>query len=209
MPTQINAKLYQTGYSKLTGNDIASFLGKTFSVEEKAVAEDLIESCEDHIARACRRNFLVKDNDNNDVEYFETLDAGKYRYYLKNFPINTIKRIDLDGVQKYDSDNEATYGLYLGSDLHVSDFEFTLDWLFTSARDDRNALKVYYTIEEFYGKDVSLAIKRFVAEIFSSRSYGGRQVNNISVPQLSMGFDNSKAEKYFKSIVSRYKKVRF
>lgn len=198
----IDAKVFQTGWSGLGANDIASFLGKTLTTEEESVVNSLISSVERFICSQCNRQF--KDG----VVYEEILDAGKGRYDLFNYPINEITSIYLDGNVKYDK-NSSDNDWELNDDFFVYDdyviFDSDVDT--NSAVDNHRALKIEYSIKKFWGDDVLLAIKRFVGELFSQREFGGKVVNSFSVGGNTISFNASEIPEYLQVIIRTYKKI--
>ncbi len=196
------ANLFYSGYSELTPNDIGNFIGKELSSTEQAVINSLIQSMELHIARNCNRNFL---HDLSGNSYYQVFDAGKKEYCTFNLPIKEITKIELDGDIEYDIEEESN-DYVLGSDFFVYDEGITFYTITKSSINDRNALKIYYTIEEFWGEDVKLAIKRWVSEIFLSREYGGKKVTSFNFSGYSLDFSEDEIPEYIKEVISNYKK---
>jgi len=88
----VDGKLFQTGYSGLTDEDISSFLKRTFTESEKDLANELIESVEDEMCRATNRNFKINDGENvpTDIQYYEYFSADFLKVMLQNTPIASL-----------------------------------------------------------------------------------------------------------------------
>jgi len=201
----INGKLYKSGYSGLTHTDIANFLSKTLSAAEQAVVTSFILDVEDFFCRACRRNFFIADGTTD--QYYELVDAGKSKYYLTNGPIKEILKITVNSTDWYvkgGSNNKLT----LGTDFFVYENHVLLETVPYSSTDDRRALKVYYTIEQFWGSDLKLAITRWVSALFLSREYGGSTIKRFNVQGLSIDFDENGLPNYVNAITESYRRVR-
>ena len=202
----LNGKLYKSGYSGLTYSDIAAFLAKTLSAPEQAVVTALIADIEDVLCRSCRRNFFIPDGTTD--SYYETVDSGQETLRLYNLPIKEIVKFtiddDLDLYVKGDSDNEYR----LGRDFFVYEDKVVFATVPYSSIDDRRALTIHYTIEQFWGNDVKLAIKRWVSELFITREYGSNAVSRINVQGFLMDFNTSDLPNFVQSVVDSYRRVR-
>jgi len=205
--TAQKAYLYLNGYSGLTYTDIANLTGRTLSATEQALITDLISDYEDFIARQCKRQFVIQSKDVPAVaqDYFETADAGKYRYYYFNLPIKIVTKILLDGNVIYDA-TQQTNQITLGVDFYVYTDYIQFVTPPQSALDNHNALEIHYTIDKFWGNDVVLGIKRSVAETFLGGQYGGKDVNQLNTSGFSVSFNNN-LPVYIKSIIRNYKKI--
>ncbi len=201
----LNGKLYKSGYSGVTHTDIANFLSKTLSAPEQSVVTALIADVEDFFCRACRRNFFLPDGTTD--KYYETVDAGKDKYYLTNGPIKEVLKITVNDIDWYVKDGGSNK-LVLGTDFFVYENQIQFESSPYSTINDRRAMKIYYSIEAFWGSDLKLAIKRWASDLFLSREYGGTSVKRFNVQGFSIDFDENGLPNYVNAIVSSYKRVR-
>jgi len=201
------ANLYLTGYSGLVYSDISGLTGKTLSAAEQAVVTNLIKEVESYLCSKTKRQFRVIDSGSTKQIYHEVFDAGGYKYALHNFPIYRVQKIEVDGVTKYEaggSNNELT----LGVDFFVYDDYIRFASSPVSSVDNRRALKISYELEQFWGDDVKLAIKRAVSEMYLSKEYGTKGVKSIGLTgDFSISFDDQIAN-YLKEVIANYRKIR-
>lgn len=191
---------YLSGWSGLTYTDIANLVGKTLTATEQNVITDLITSIELFICNQTNRQFKY-----SGMTYYETVDAGKFEYLTANFPINVISKITVDGNIKYQVDGVNNV-LTLGTDLFVYEDHIRITQLIPSAIDNSQAMKIYYSISQFWGADVTLAIKRLVADLFLSKEYGTKGVTSIGISGgLNLSFDNISIANYLKAIINQYR----
>jgi len=198
-----NATLYYSGYSGITAQAVADFLGKTLTTTEQNIISSLISSIELFLAQKCRRNF--KYDLGNDY-YEEIFDAGFEKYYFHNFPVKEVAKITID-----DSDVYIKGG---GSNLYElnKDFFVYRDYIIfrtipQSSKDNSQALKISYNIEKFWGEDVELGIKQWVSQIFSQKEYGGKNISSFNFAGLSLSFNQGEIPEYIKALIRTYKKV--
>lgn len=198
------ALLYLSGWSGLGHADISALVGKTLSSAEQTLCGTLIQSVELHICQNTRRQFKI-----SDTTYYETLDAGKRQYRLQNFPVSAVTKITLDGNIIYGNEDADDDTLTLGTDLFVyEDGRVIFGTSQSSGVDNRNALVIYYTIDQFWGEDAKLAVKRWVADMLLSREYGTKAVNSIDISGgLSMSFDSKSIPDYVNAVISNYKQL--
>lgn len=197
--------LFLSGYTGLTHSDIANFTGKTLSAAEQTQVTSLIASIEDYISRQCRRNFVYATG-GNDQSYFDTLDAGQDKYYLFNFPIKEVIKITVDDVIKYEK-NGGSNTLVLGKDFFVYDNYVKFATIPYSTSDNRNALKIYYYIYQFWGEDIKLAVKQWVSDLILNREYAGKPLTSLNANGFSLNFDTDSIPSYIKSLIDQYKQV--
>lgn len=191
--------LYISGFSGLTHSDISTLIDKTLTAGQQTVVSDLITSIELFLCHQTNRQFHTTHT------YYETFNAGKYRYIPKNTPIKEVTKILLDSATKYEKDGESNT-LTLGIDFFVYPNEIVFETLLSSGVNNRRALVIYHTIEAFWGEDVKLAIKRMVADLFLSSEYGTKPITNLSISGgLSMGFDNKAIPDFFQKIINQYR----
>jgi hypothetical protein len=201
----LNGKLYKSGYSGLTHTDIAAFFSKTLSATEQSVVTNLIAEIEDFLCRACRRNFFLPDGTTD--KYYEEMDAGQDKVYVTNGPIKEVLKITVNDVDWYVKGGGSNK-LVLGTDFFVYEHKIIFETVPYSSIDDRRAMKIYYTIEPFWGAEVKLAIKRWVAEVFLAREYGGSAPKQFNVQGFSLALDENNLPSYLKSIIGSYRRVR-
>src|SRR5581483_5870247 len=166
-----------TGFSGFTAGDIATYTGKSYNTSEQTLLSAMIKSVETFFIRNCNRNFAYGDEN----IYYEIFDGNITNFYTRNYPIEEIKSIYVDGVLVYDVESEDnTY--VLNTDFIVYTDHITFNTI--SCKDKE--VKVYYTIEKFWDEDMIEAIKEFVADMFGKRQYSGRGVRSFSFAGLSV-----------------------
>ncbi len=194
--TEVNAKSIQTGYSKVTYSDVGNFINKKFNSQEQTLIAFLISACETLIARETGRNFAY-----SNVLYYEDLVAGTNLYKFRNTPVLEINKILLDNVIQYEVEgNSNIYTLNIDFTPYTDSIYFYT--IPTSLIRSSNGLRIYYTIEKFWGDDVKLAIMQWVGEIFLSRDYAGKKINSINSNGVSVSFNS--APDYVKDIIASY-----
>jgi hypothetical protein len=208
----LNAKSYQSGYTGLKGSDIASYLKQTFTVEEEAQAESLISSVETMLAIQCHRNFLIKDSAGVDQVYYEYFDGGKELYRSSNFPINEVTKIQISGSDKYvkgGGSNELTLDTDFIVDRAEIEFLTMVPCAFSNTQ--RKAVKIFYTLEKFWGSDVIENVKRLVAELMKAREQGGKEIKGYSFAGMRIDFQDNKGMNdipdYFENLIRSYRRI--
>lgn len=193
----VKANIYQLGFSGVSPASVASLVQKTLTTQQQTEVGALIRSIERYICEQTNRQFKTSDT------YFETFDAGCEEYFLKNMPIASVTKITLDGTTIFDN---STTTIQEDVDFFVYPDHVFFESIQNSATNNRRALKIYYTIEKFWGEDVALAIKRSVSQLFLSSEYGTANVNSIGISGgLTLSFDPSTVEKYLKTIIANYR----
>ncbi len=197
------ADIYYSGFTKLTALQVGNFLGKELNEQEQSFVNSLIPALELHLVKSCNRNFLY--DMKNDI-YEDILDAGKSKYYLSNYPLKEISLITLDGITQYDK-NDATKPYKLNSDFYVYDdyIEF-YSTIPSSSLNNRRALKIQYTIDQFWGEDVIFAVKQWAAQIFTQREYGGKNVSSFNFSGYSVSFNSQDVPQFVKDVINSYRK---
>jgi hypothetical protein len=208
----LKANSYQSGYTGLKGSDIASYLKQTFTVEEEAQAESLVSSVETMLAIQCHRNFLIKDSAGVDQVYYEYFEGGKQLYRSSNFPINEVTKIQVSGITKYIKDgvsNEWT----IDTDFVVdrAEIEFLTTVPLALSVSQRKAVKIFYTLEKFWGSDVIENVKRLVAELMKAREQGGKEIKGYSFAGMRIDFQDNKGMNdipdYFENLIRSYRRI--
>lgn len=148
---------YQTGYSELTGNDIAIYLKRSFTKDDNALAESLITMFEATLCSLCKRQFK------SDIEFTERFDLPGDEFYPSNFPIKDVNEISINGtVKDYDEDD----------DYFVYSNRIEFYQLQSSTSRSRRALEIKYTIDQFWGEEVKLLLTKLVAHAWLSSENG-------------------------------------
>lgn len=198
------ALLFLSGWSGLGHADISALVGKTLSSQEQTLCGTLISSIELYICQQTRRQFKVSESDN----YYEILDAGHRSYHFKNYPVSSVVKILLDNVIVYGNADASDDTLVLGTDFFVYEGKIVFNSSMISAVNNRNAVKIYYRLEQFWGEDAKLAVKRWVADLLLTREYGTKGVNSFNVSGgLSLSFDSKSIPDYVETVISQYKKM--
>ena len=193
------AKIYLSGWSLVTHSDVSSLLGKTLSTAEQTLITSLIKQVELYICRQCNRQFKLSQT------YYETVDAGKSRYDVCNIPILAVTKITVDGNTKYEASGEDN-SLTLNQDFFVYDDYVEFATLVSSSVDNRNAMVLYYTIDEFWGEEVKLAITRFVSDLFVNREYATNRVQSIGISGgLNLTFDTKSVPAALQEIIDAFR----
>lgn len=199
-----NGRLFVAGFTGVANTDIAGFTGKTLTSAEQTLITGLISSIETTIARQCGRNFLDLGNTDS---YYETFDADYQKYYPFSYPLKEIRKIEIDGVAVYTKGGNNN-ALTLGRDLFCYPSYVLIDPPRQSSVDNRQALKIYYAIENVVGDDMKLAVKQFVSDIFLNRENAGKSVSSVNVAGVSLSFDPNSLPNYIKTVIATYKKPR-
>lgn len=185
---------YPTGYSGLAHGDIASFLGKTFTTAEQTAVTGLIAEIEAEIARRADRNFLV-----TNAQYKEVFDvpSNKDTFKVKNQPINAIVDISMEGVSIYNSELTTLK-------VHVYPNKIVIPEIPDPEYAER-ALEVTYTIKQFWGDDLKLAIKRLVGQLILNAENAGVPLITTSFGSVSETKDGQELNKHIDAVVKRYR----
>lgn len=203
MPQTVKSSLqYWSGYTGLTYNDVQTFLGKTLTTAEQTLVTSIIAVKEVEFAKRCKRNFLDLDT----TYYSEKHDAGQSKIYTKNFPINEVKKIVLDGtITLYDktlSSNQYT----LGVDFAVSPVAIIFNTVPYSLKNFNTlALTIEYDISDVLNEDIKDIIKKMVAVEFCSKQYGGITPTSLNANGISISFGIDGFTKEIESAVHRYR----
>jgi hypothetical protein len=207
MPTQ-KEYLSLTGYSGVVTADILAFLGRTTaSIPEQIVITQLIDAAEMYFCQQCSRQFAnaLATTPTVDIVFSSILDAGLNNLLFENFPVKQVNKILLDNITVYDATTPSTASYKIGLDFFVRPDELIFYTKLQSAIDPHNAVEVDYTIEKFWGSDVTLAIKRWVAELFLSKEYGGQSISRMGLTGLNLDFDVKSNPTYIQSVINTYR----
>lgn len=185
------------GYSGLTHADVSGYIGRTLTVGEQTLVTSLISYAELFFAKATNRNYKTSQN------YYDVFDAGVSNYVPSNFPVNEVEKIELDGVAEYTKG--VTSDLVLNTDFFVYD-----DWIKfavapNSTEDNRQALKITYTIGSIFNADAKFALLMWVANYFLNRETGGKDLTSQNAGGISLSF-TSNVPDYITRVINSYRK---
>lgn len=207
--TEVKSNSLQTGFTNIGYSEIATFLDTSFTTSEQAQVDLFIRSYESMLIKLCNRNFAYGDN----TVYYETWDMdGRDVFYTYNYPIKEIKKIIIDGVTYYEKD-DADNKYLLNKDFFNDNDSIVFENILNMRK--RQAIKIYYTIDQFWGEDVILGIKQWVAELQQNKQYAGKDVKRFQFAGYSIEFKDvattaevkTKIPTYILDLISNYKKV--
>ena len=186
---------YPTGYSGLAHADIASFLQKTFTAGEQAAVTALIAEVESEISRRCDRAFKVAES-----QYKEVFDVPPQvdAFRTKHSPINSVVLITMEGETIYEANDNH------GLKVHVYPNRLVIPEIPDPEYAER-ALEVTYTIKQFWGDDVKLAIKRVVGQLILNAENAGVPLITTSFGSMTETKDGQELVKHIDAVVKRYK----
>jgi hypothetical protein len=187
----VDGTLYFDGFSQVSDVDVAGFLKRTLSAEEKASVLTLAKQIEVEVASRCHRNF------NTDLTYYEYLPSGFSNVMLKNTPIASMEALYLDGVDKT---SLYTANVNYWIDGSIIYFETPV----TSSTGYRNSVKIEYKIKKFWGEDVKRIITQWVAMAFLASENAGVMTTSMSFADLSQNFDTAEFKQQIEAMIYRY-----
>lgn len=197
-----NPKQFITGFSGVTYETIASFLKRTFTPDEQTEISSLITQIEYELAARCRRQFAYQTDDEQypeAIEYSEFFDLPNDNFFPNAFPIEEVKSIKVEGVEKIETLTEnVDYFIY---DSHI---EFYPD-LF-EVNQGRKALQLTYTIRKFWGDDVVLLIKKLAGKMWLASEDAGESIGERSFASVREVMDSKEFKNQVETTISRYKK---
>lgn len=195
----VNGLAYQTGFSGIKNTDIASFLKRSFDSSENDLATKLIQYIEEEVCRRTNRNFKIDDGSEeaNLIEYYEEFNAGATKYMPQNTPLNSLVKIEIDGVDKTSLYTE-------GTNYWVYDNFFKFETGLVSNVYADKAVKLTYTLRKFWGYDLVLMIIKWVAYEFLKSENAGVGVNNMSFADIAQSFDLRGFESEKDRVIGRY-----
>jgi hypothetical protein len=155
--------MHKTGFSGLTNLDISTFLKRDFNENEKHIVDDLITEIEDQLCEECNREF-----DYNE-EYVETFNPPAFKLVTDNMPIVSVESLKIGGVESTD------YTIY---NYYIELGEQTLE-----------TVELTYTIEKFWGKNIILFLKKWIAYEFLNSENAGVGLNSMGFADISQTFD--------------------
>ena len=188
----VDARIYQSGYSGLTYTSIQSFLKRTFTSAEQTLVASLIVDAEIMLCELTNRQFKYTSQ-----EYYETLNGGFLKFMPFATPVSTLAGVTIDGV-------DVTDNYTLNTDYFVYDNYIVFESPLVSATDNRNAVKLTYTLRQFWGKDVENLLKKWVSLEFLSSENGGAKVDRFNFGNLSQDINHEALQKELDKLVFRY-----
>jgi len=191
--TTSDAKIYQSGFSGLTHTNIASFLKRTLTASEQTLVTQLIKDKEIALCVYTNRQFGYGSN----FEYYETINGGFTRFVPYATPVATLEEIIVDGV-------DVTANYTVNEDYFIYDNSIIFETPIVSASNNRRAVKLTYTVRQFWADDIKNLLTKWVALEFLSSEDGGVNTNNVTFGNLSKGLNLDMFEKEKMSIIYRY-----
>jgi len=175
--------MYTTGFSQLTNLDISTFLKRDFNDNEKEIVNNLITEIESQLCEECNREFDYL------TEYNEVFNSPAIRITPKNMPIKEVVSITSDGVEITDYE---IYNYYI-------EFEEIKS----------KPIELTYEIEKFWGKNIILLLKKWVAYEFLNSENGGVFLSSMGFSEVSQVFDVNSFLKEKEKVIFKYKILDF
>lgn len=182
---------YQTGYSGLTHTDIAAFLKRTLTSDDQTLVTSLIAEVERSLCALTNRQFKPS------VDYYEEFGSGISEFELFNLPINSLTSIEVDGV-------DVTSNYTLGENYWIMDELYVKFETPITSQNIYTGVKLTYQIRQFWGDDVKLLLKKWVAYEFLNSENAGVGVSNFGFSDLNKTFNLSQYEKEKEKIINYY-----
>lgn len=183
-----NPRLYQSGYTGLTGADLANYLRREYSPEELDQAQMLIKSVELDIASECRRPFEYRGS------FSERFNLPAHTIYTHAFPILEVEKFMI-GEEEVDVDYTIE-----GSSILFPTGVFGFERI-------NKGLEVIYTIPQFWGDDVKNLVLKLAGQAMLNAEDGGVTKKEFSFVATRMVMDYDKFEKERRAIISKYKTI--
>jgi len=195
----VDGKLFQTGYSGITAGSVALFLKRTFSEAENNLTALLIAQVEEEFARLCNRNFKIDDGASSYtlIEYYEYFNSGFTLIMPENTPVNSMTKIEIDGVDRTDEYVEDS-NYWIRSNV----IEFASPII--SANYRQKAVKITYTLKKFWGADVVLMLTKWIAYEFLKSENAGIGLSSMSFAEVSQNFDIKSFKEDKERVIGRY-----
>lgn len=181
----MRANHYKTGYSGLTGADVAGYLKRTFTVDENKQATSLIAMFEAQLCSLCSRQF-----DYNET-YEETFFLPASKIFTHNFPVATITEIKIDGEVKSLTEDTDYY-------IWETYLEFTPTLY-------GKKLSLKYTIDQFWGDEINHLLLQLISHAWLSAE-NGASVSEIGFAAVRQVFSLDKFEKDTQRIINLHRK---
>lgn len=195
----VDGKLFQTGYSGIVSANIASFLKRTFSSSETTLTTLLITQIEAEFAKLCNRNFLINNGATPPIltEYYEYFNSGFTKVMPENTPINSMTKIEIDGIDKTSLYVENT-NYWITSNF----IDFSSPIVGVGYR--QKAVKLTYTLKQFWGADVTLMLTKWISYEFLKSENAGIGNSSMSFADVSQNFDIESFSKDREKVIGRY-----
>ena len=195
----VDGKLYQIGFSGLEDTDISAFLKRSFTNTEKTLVDGLIKDAEEELCRATNRNFKIDDGAETPtlIEYYEYFSADFLKVMVQNSPVNSMVKIEVDGVDKTANYTE-------NSNYWIYDNFITFASAVVGTGYDQKAVKITYTLTKFWGRDVILMLTKWVAYEFLKSENAGVGISSMSFADISQNYDLRNFIKDRDKVIFRY-----
>lgn len=175
--------------------DLAKYLRREFSPSESDQAQKIITAIELEIARRCRRPFAITLSD-EEIVYSEYFDLPGKTFFTAGFPIKNIEAININAVDA---------GLVANADYYIYDdavvFEFG-----TFNHRLKKGLEIQYTIEQFWGEDLVIAILKLAGVAWLNAEDGGVAKTELGFASIRQAYDLPEFNKHIDQVVNSYKK---
>ena len=191
IPTS-DAREYQTGYSELIATDIANYLKRSFNSADAILVTQLIIDKEFQLCSQCNRQFKVTNQ-----TYFEYFDAPRTKFIPYASPVSAVSEIMVNGVDK-------TSSYAVGQDYFIYDNLIAFYSPIIASTYSPRAIKLTYSLRQFWGQDVTNLIKKWVAVEFLNSENGGVATSQLSFSELSQSLDLGGFEKEKRQLIFRY-----
>jgi hypothetical protein len=187
----VDATLFQTGYSEVSYSDVAVYLKRTFLLNDQKLVTKLIQKKEYELASRCNRNFNIT------KAYEETLNSQFTEFHPINYPISSLYKITIDGVDK-----TSSYILNTNYWVYENKIKFLVPVV--SSHYQYNSIVIDYYIKQFWGYDVVDYITKAVAYDFLKSENGGIALRQMGFSDINQVFDVDNFNKEQEDIIFRY-----
>jgi hypothetical protein len=184
-----NPRQYVSGWSGVKANDLALYLRRTLTPQERLEANRLIECAEIEIGQRCRRPFKFAT-----TFYTETFDLPGRVFYTAAFPINLISEFRVDGELTSFVEGEDYF-------LYDSYIQFN-----TRLTGKRRGLKIKYSIRKFWDKDIEQLVLTIAGQTWLNSENAGLGLKEASFAAVREVFDIESHKKQIQDVINRYKK---
>lgn len=190
--TTADAKIYQTGFSGLSYTDIGKYLKRTILASEQELVTNLIKEKEFELCSQTNRQFLY-----TNVEYWQKFNANITKVIPFNTPLNTLTKVEINGV-------DVTSQFILDYNYFIYDNYIYFKTPLVASQDYHNAVKLTYTIRQFWGDDIKNLLKKWVALEFLASENAGVNDSSRSVSGVNESLDLAGFEKEKREVIFRY-----
>jgi len=192
--TAVDVRIPQTGYSNITYSNIALLLKRSLKVGDQKLITNLIIKEEYKLASRCNRQFAYSSK-----VYYDTVDAGFSIFKPSTYPLSTLTKVLVDGVDKTSLYTENT-------NYWIKDRQIRFLVPIVSSSYAYNAVRLEYTIRQFWGYDVIDYLSKAVAVEFLASENAGVKLSNTSFADTSLTFDLNSFKSEQEDLIYRYSK---